>query len=417
MNHDTYYLKLWKNEIIFNFFVLTRFTVLFPIELIHLINWDYLYCKINDKSYIISCGLSHTIALINNTLYACGNNCWGQLGTTFIDMDNHYRVPKFTRISTPFNPNTIKSIACGHGFTVLLSKNKLWCCGHNTFGQLGLGDSDHRYRFNRIDALDNTVFKEVFCGDNRIFVLTNTNLLCCGDNSSGQLGLEEKRRPLLLTPTLTSIPVSTIRLVTCGVYHTFVLTDCGLWGAGSNGYGQLGLPESISNKYKFEKLSFAPPSSYIVSVACGGHHSLLLTTVGLFSCGCNDEYQLGLGNNINYYEFTIIRDFDYKIISISCGNLCSFVLTSEGLLGVGRVNMIPVGLVVFTKIHIDCLNNRFIPGDSYYISKFISGSNHSFVITKYGTLSCGVNTNGELGQDNIDLTGYSKFNYRLIKFG
>ena len=94
----------------------------------------------NIKAINIACGVNHTIILYDNddgtnSVYSCGDNTYGQLGlgdnNTYIEM---------TQIISP-NLNPI-SIICGYNHTMITydngdNTNSVYACGNNTYGQLG----------------------------------------------------------------------------------------------------------------------------------------------------------------------------------------------------------------------------------------------------------------------------------------
>ena len=92
----------------------------------------------------------------NGHLYGCGNNSYGQLGlgntqnkTTFVLIDNTKKW---------------KKVACGNNHTLLIDSNgHLYGCGRNNFGQLGLGDTNDRNVITLID--DSKVYTDISCSD------------------------------------------------------------------------------------------------------------------------------------------------------------------------------------------------------------------------------------------------------------
>ncbi|KAF1782972.1 Regulator of chromosome condensation 1/beta-lactamase-inhibitor protein II [Phytophthora cactorum] len=75
--------------------------------------------------------------------------------------------------------------------------------------------------------------------------------------------------------------------VACGRHHTLVLTSSGIYAWGSNIYGQLGLG------YPHQWLPV--DGMLVLDIACGDVHSVALTAAGqVFTFGCNWEGQLGI---------------------------------------------------------------------------------------------------------------------------
>lgn len=75
----------------------------------------------------------HSVIIVEDELYACGNNKYGQLGMN-----------KFFQRNTPTKFNKINheakfvSVSCGFNHTVAIDYDgNIWCNGDRDFGQLG----------------------------------------------------------------------------------------------------------------------------------------------------------------------------------------------------------------------------------------------------------------------------------------
>ena len=198
-----------------------------------------------DNVKSIYCGNGHTIILKNDgTLWGCGTNGSSQLGLG----DTKSRTI-FTQITT--NTDDIKSIYCGASHTIILKNNgTLWACGNNQYGQLGLGDATNRKTFTLIGINTNNI-KSVYCGNSYTLILKNDSTLWgCGANSNGQLGLGNTNSRKEFTQITNGV-----KSVYCGDCHTLILkNDDTLWGCGLNQYGQLGLGDT-TNRTTFTKLT------------------------------------------------------------------------------------------------------------------------------------------------------------------
>ena len=203
------------------------------------------FTQITDGVKSVYCGYEHTIILKNdNTLWGSGYNVYGQLGLG--DTNNRYIFTKIT--------GDVKSVCCGDGHTLILKNDgTLWGCGANDYGQLGLGDTTQRSIFTQI-AINTDNIKSVCCGESYTLILKNDGTLWgCGVNGSGQLGLEDTNARTTFT-MINSNP-GNIKSIYCGLNHTLILQNDGtLYGCGDNSKGELGL-EDISYSNIFTKIT------------------------------------------------------------------------------------------------------------------------------------------------------------------
>lgn len=143
----------------------------------------------------------------------------------------------------------------------------------------------------------------------------------CGQNDRGQLGLGKTTRSSAFSPTPTFLPLLDnyfVAAVSSGYHHSLARLDDGrLLAWGSNSWGQLGrgLPALTANKTVFsaspdfvvgfaeqlKKGDAADADSGLETVAtaidCGAFHSAAVTAArSLFVWGRNNYGQLGLGD-------------------------------------------------------------------------------------------------------------------------
>jgi hypothetical protein len=132
-------------------------------------------------------------------------------------------------------------------------------------------------------------------------------------------------------------------------------------------------------------------------IAAGSAHSLILDSQGqVFGFGLNDDGQLGLGDIINRNVPTLIDNISIgQIISVSCGGNHSLLLNSQGqvfsfgdkgaVLGLGSSKIKGFPMFIKTK----------------KIGKIIAisaGNNHSLLLNSHGQVfSFGIGHNGKLG--------------------
>ncbi|XP_036432336.1 secretion-regulating guanine nucleotide exchange factor isoform X3 [Colossoma macropomum] len=168
------------------------------------------------------------------------------------------------------------------------TKCALYTWGANSFGQLGQGHAEDQAEPQRVDgAQEQTRLRAITGGGGHSALITETGeLLVCGQNHKGQLGLGHISD--VTTFRLCPLPGSqTVQQVSCGWDFTILLTDDGhVLACGSNAFGQLGVSPEI--KYTAEPLLIKSLSEPVISVATGLRHALAVT-------GSGGVYQWGTG--------------------------------------------------------------------------------------------------------------------------
>jgi len=119
-----------------------------------------------------------------------------------------------------------------------------------------------------------------------------------------------------------------ISSVACGGNHTLAVTTTGkAMACGKNEYGRLGLGD-LTNRLFMCELEL--PES-IQQVACGGSHSLFVTTSGkVYACGRGEFGRLGTGTEVDYSAPLLVELCAGKRVdSAACGGQHSFCVYSE----------------------------------------------------------------------------------------
>ena len=348
----------------------------------------------------ISCGGYHTFILkTDGSIWACGWNNYGQLGLGTTDTNAH---STFTQVTTNIN-NDVKQIACGIYHTVILKTDgSVWSCGDNTWGQLGLNDTTSRTAFTQVT----TDVKQIACGNNHTFILkTDGSVWSCGYNEYGQLGLNDTTDKTTLTQVTTNVS-NDVKRIACGNNHTFVLKNDGsVYSCGYNYYGQLGL-NSTTNQTSFTQVT-TNINNDIKQIACGYYHTVILKTDGsIWCCGYNSKGQLGLNDTTSRTAFTQVTT-DVK--QIACGYYYTFILKSDGSLwacGSNSYGQLGLGSSdtnahsTFTQVTTD-------------VKQIACGNSHTIILKSDGSIwCCGFNIYGQLGlNDTTDRTTFTNTNF------
>jgi alpha-tubulin suppressor-like RCC1 family protein len=268
--------------------------------------------NINNDVKQVSCGQYHTVILKNDgTVWSCGSNNSGQLG---LGTGGDYNVHStFTR--TTSNIINVKEINCAYRQSfVIKNDGTLWACGNNVTGQLGTGNNSGSNRFIQV-ASDvkkvstsgryptNSLYNDYSIGTTMI-IKNDGSLWACGYNQYGGLGLGDNSNKTTFTKVTTNIN-NDVKDVACGLTHTVILKNDGsIWSCGYNNYGQLGLNDK-TNRNTFTKVT-TNINNDVKQIACaftqyytegdGGSMFVLKNNDILYSCGYNNHGQLGLGD-------------------------------------------------------------------------------------------------------------------------
>ncbi|KAM8819843.1 uncharacterized protein ACNFOS_014551 [Eudromia elegans] len=297
----------------------------------------------NDKPVHISCGDEHTaIVTGNGKLYMFGSNNWGQLG-----LGSKNTVSKPTCVKA-LKPEKTKLAACGRNHTLVYTeKGNVYAAGGNSEGQLGLGDTEERTTFHVISFFTNQhKIKQLAAGSYTSAAITEDGqLFMWGDNSEGQIGLDNEPCVCVPCQVVVGKPVSS---VSCGYYHSALITGDGeLYTFGEPENGKLGLlPEQLKNSRVPQPVPGIMEK--VNKVACGGGHTVVLTERDVYTFGVGQYGQLGHGTFL--FETSVPKCVEHlrrhKIRSIACGENHTAVIAENGLMftfGDGRHGKLGLG--------------------------------------------------------------------------
>ena len=269
----------------------------------------------------------------------------------------------------------IQSVAVGHNMTFLLDKQGLvWASGTNYTGQLGLGDTKPRTRFEKISSLSGIV--EIYCQFQSVVFLDSagTVWLCefqkipykmelpdlppiktvaSGSNCVLMVDFEGsvwvKGGYMFSIPNGKMLHPTNILQVACGANFAMLLDATGdVWGIGANSNG---IP-SADSLVKIKTVS------NIQSISCGIYHTLLLDFEGnVWGCGITQFGETPPGTEEGPQKFENLP----PIVSISAGGCFSVLVDEEGLVwacGINNYGQLGLG----NKLHQrTCVQNTLLP--------------------------------------------------------
>jgi alpha-tubulin suppressor-like RCC1 family protein len=190
------------------------------------------------------------------------------------------------------NRIVVEQIACGQNHTVFLScAGTAYTAGSNIRGQLGIGKRSRMEGFSKVSGLEFKEVSQIACGQTHTVFLTYENqVYVCGSNSSGELGIDSGDFEDRVTPTkLHHYQLDKVKMIACGGWNTvFVSTRNDIMVCGCNEEGQVGIKQ-LSNGPFHSKNGVVPlPQQllhekfyrkwHVVHAACGMRHMLLYCT-------------------------------------------------------------------------------------------------------------------------------------------
>lgn len=224
----------------------------------------------------ISAGEYHTLVIgANGRVYACGSGEFGQLGR-----DGCKRISYLTGIPMPFESGRIVAAVTRGNHNALLCENgQVYTFGYNYKGQLGLGDRETRFAPARVafPPCAGRIVRLSVGLSSTIFLDAEGKVYACGRNQEGQLGVGDKEDRL--APARVEMPPDAsgegVRIVDAeaGGYHTVFLDDRGrVYTCGGNDRGQLGRRDIADSSTPGLVLGIGR----VVQIAAGGAHTVLL---------------------------------------------------------------------------------------------------------------------------------------------
>lgn len=223
--------------------------------------------------------------------YSWGPNSYGQLG------DESTTARSFP-VPISVGPSVVELSVGGSHSLSLNASGSVYAWGRNNFGQIGDGTLTNRPERKRV-AQD---IVAIAAGDTHSLALTETGrILSWGNSASRRLGrtISDNADVPVEIPMTGSLAGKTFTEIAAGDAHSLALDSNGqiyAWGLDSSGQLGRGYHSVSPTRPVPVRVSGALAGKSIIAIACGGSHSLALSSDGhVFSWGNNEDGQLGNG--------------------------------------------------------------------------------------------------------------------------
>jgi len=180
-------------------------------------------------------------------------------------------------------------IAAGDGHTCVLADSDILCWGDNSDGELGINSMDDSYLPAAVHGLPGAA-QAVAAGGYHTCALLSGRVWCWGDNESGELG-NNSTKDSLVPVAVQGLPGG-VKAITAGDYHTCALVNGGIQCWGDNSCGQLGDNSTTS---RHVPVSVQGLSAGVRAISAGGGHTCALVDSGVQCWGWYGLDQTGNG--------------------------------------------------------------------------------------------------------------------------
>jgi alpha-tubulin suppressor-like RCC1 family protein len=285
-----------------------------------------------------------TLALKSDKkLWGWGSNSFGQLGG--IPAATSQTPSEIPGLNTPIgNLGTVLTMSGGNSHTLIVkgstAGNSLHVIGNGGFGQLGIDPNtvgNGLFQPTAVTIPGVTSVTDVSAGSFHSLVLDSTGKVWSfGQNTYGQLGISNTNFtyvPTAAKETATQAITNVFNISGGDEHSLLVKNDGSVWSTGRNRYGELGLAAPApSNTARATRFTVVPGISDAVNVVAGKGFSLVRTRDGrVFGAGLNTRGQLGLGSTGNHSTFQLNTNLS-NVVSIAAGADFGLALKSDGTL-------------------------------------------------------------------------------------
>lgn len=337
----------------------------------------------------VAIGDDHVCAVREGALYCWGNNASGALGLA-TDGGQRPTPQPVAPLATSVNHATAGLLT-----TCAVQMSQPSCWGQNDHGQLGTGTYDGEDSPRRVQALESVSL--LVLGERHICALVSGGLLCWGRNNAGAVGDGTQTVMGRTLPTPVISLSADVTHAAAGENHTCAVQAGQVLCWGNNNSGQLG---DGTRSPRLEPTPVLTMSSGSATVAAGQFHTCAIQDAAARCWGDNGFGQLGIGEtggNITAPDDVIglddtqqITAGEFHTCAISDGALACWGDNEVGQLGIGSTGG-------------ECNTPTAVQGMDTGVTWVAAGGSSTCAI-KQGDLFCwGGNSSGQLGQGDANL--------------
>lgn len=407
---------------------------------------------LSEVASSLSLGSEFSCAIINNQAKCWGYNNYGQLGQgdKLARGDHSFEMGDDLPIVDLGSSAQPVSIAVGYNHAcALLDDDTVKCWGSNTYGELGQGDNLHRgdnsgemgVNLPAIDLGSGPTVVQLSAGINfNCARLSDGSIKCWGYNGYGQLGIGHTSNIGIsashLGENLQTVDLgagNTATQVISGGYHTCaILSDGDLVCWGYNGYGQLGVGDTLSRGDGPGEMGESlvrvnlGTGRLAVDVVAGYYHTCAILDNGATKCwGYNGSGELGLGHTVSRGSSPADMGDNLPPVSLgtnrsalslslagyhTCAKLDDLSLKCWGANNAGQLGIGTASNVGGTNGQMGDLLAVTELGTTRTVAEIATGYNHTCALLDDGSIKCfGNNSNGQLGLGHTTARGDGSF--------
>ncbi|XP_040518219.1 RCC1 and BTB domain-containing protein 2 isoform X5 [Gallus gallus] len=224
--------------------------------------------------------------------------------------------------------------SAGNEVLYVTENDEVFVLGMNCSGCLGTGDIQSTIEPKRLDSLCG---KKIAClsygsGPHVVLATEEGEVYTWGHNAYSQLGNGTTNHGLVPCQVSTNLVNKKVIEVACGSHHSMVLTSDGeVYTWGYNNSGQVG-SGSTANQPIPRRVTSCLQNKVVVNIACGQMCSMAVVENGeVYVWGYNGNGQLGLGSSGNQPTPCRIAALQgIRVQRVACGCAHTLVLTDEG---------------------------------------------------------------------------------------